>query len=297
MALGRVLVAFKLLAMIVMMAEGYRLNTEMPGPFTRQLMLQDPLQSGKDVVILQNLLQRHSETKYIAVTSKYDVQTAEAVRVFQAFMGIPNTGVFCEKTALKVLDNLLYDGFNDDGKVPAGYKFKLHVPVHRDRTRETVATLLDANARPVFKFKIRAHGATNMDGSAVNQLTRNGNTPTGLATFDLNSKEPNPKSYGPYPVLRVVKGLEGNSAIGYGNDTLLSNYRSGILLHTGEWRNWDPSKPMPNSLGCMHCAPDDLKNVVDILMNRLDVKVNYNPFGKLPYPYEPQGLIAIEQID
>jgi hypothetical protein len=30
------------------------------------------------------------------------------------------------------------------------------------------------------------------------------------------------------------------------NDTFLSNYRSGILIHTGEWKNWNPSMNMPN---------------------------------------------------
>ncbi len=30
------------------------------------------------------------------------------------------------------------------------------------------------------------------------------------------------------------------------NDTFLSNYRSGILIHTGKWKNWNPSINMPN---------------------------------------------------
>ena len=286
-----------MIAIVASNASEMGTNSDMPEPFSRPLKLQSPLETGRDVIILQNLLQRHPRTRDITVTSKYDIQTAEMVQVFQAAVGLPSTGVFCKQTAAKVLDLLLYDRFKDDRKVPAGYKFKLYVPVHRDRTKETIAILLDAKAEPVYKFKVRAHGATNKDGTAVNQLTRNGNTPTGLATFDLNSKEPSKKSFGPYPVVRVVKGLEGNSAIGYGDDTLLSNYRSGILLHTGEWPNWNSSMPMPNSLGCIHCSPDDMKNVVDILHNKLGVVVNDNPFGKLPYPYKPQGLIAIEQID
>lgn len=286
-----------MMATVALHAPGLETNSDMPRPFFRQLELQTPLLTGRDVIILQNLLQRHPKTKGIIVTSKYDIQTAEMVQIFQADVEVPSTGVFCKQTAAKVLDLLLYDGFKDDHKVPAGYKFKLYVPVHKDRTKETMAILLDAHAEPVYTFKVRAHGATNKDGTAVNQFTRNGNTPTGLATFDLNSKEPNPKSFGPYPVVRVVKGLQGNSAIGYENDTLLSNYRSGILLHTGDWPNWNPSKPMPNSLGCIHCSPQDMKTIVDFLVNKLGVIVNKNPFGKLPYPYQPQGLIAIEQID
>lgn len=42
----------------------------------------------------------------------------------------------------------------------------------------------------------------------------------------------------------------GNAAIGKNkDDTFLSDYRSGILMHTGEWDHWNPSEPMPNRLG------------------------------------------------
>lgn len=41
------------------------------------------------------------------------------------------------------------------------------------------------------------------------QLCGSGSTPTGLSTFDLNSPEPDPVSYGPYPVNRAVQGLKG----------------------------------------------------------------------------------------
>lgn len=270
---------------------------DMPAPFTKQLRLASPYMTGNDVIILQNLLQRFSETKQLQVTSNYDEKTAFAVRTFQRSSGLTETGVLCKATASSVLGSLMSDGFKDDGKIPDGYKFKLYVPVYRDRRIETNATLFNSKGQAIYKFRIRLHGATYKDGTPVNQLTRNGNTPTGLSTFDLNSKEPSAKSFGPYPVIRVVKGLKGNSAIRYGSKTLLSNIRSGILLHTGQWPNWDASKPMPNSLGCMHCAPNDMKKIDDILVNGYGVKVRNNPFGKLPYPYHAQGIIAIEQQD
>ena len=56
-----------------------------------------------------------------------------------------------------------------------------------------------------------------------------------------------------------------------------------------EWPNWNPSMPMPNSHGCIHGHPEDIKMVWKILTNQLGVKVNYNVGGKLPYPYKPQG--------
>jgi len=56
------------------------------------------------------------------------------------------------------------------------------------------------------------------------------------------------EDYGSYIELNFGAILPtGNAAIGRNkNDTFLSNYRSGILLHTGEWENWNTSEPMPN---------------------------------------------------
>ena len=276
----------------------------MPGPFTRKLMVEDPMIFGKDVVILQNLLQRFPGLRTcpttLKITAQYDQGTADAVSSFQAANNVNATGIFDDQTAHLLLDKCLSDGFKDMKTPLMGYKFKLYVPVFKDRNRETNATLYDADGLERFKFRIRAHGALDKSGNAINQLTTNGNTPTGLMTFDLNSPVPEPyrKSFGPYPVLRCVRGLKGNAAIGDGlGHTLHGTYRSGILLHTGEWQDWDPSKNMPNSLGCMKCHPEDQKKIVEILTNKLNVTVRHNPLGKQPYPYVPQGLIAIEQQD
>jgi hypothetical protein len=48
--------------------------------------------------------------------------------------------------------------------------------------------------------------------SEVVQFSASGETPTGLSTFDLQTPEPDPVSYGPYPVNRAVQGLRGNGA-------------------------------------------------------------------------------------
>lgn len=40
-----------------------------------------------------------------------------------------------------------------------------------------------------------------------------GDTVTGLVEIDLNSPEPNPAMYGPWPVNRVVRGLDGNALL------------------------------------------------------------------------------------
>ena len=51
------------------------------------------------------------------------------------------------------------------------------------------------------------------------------------------------------------------------------------------------------SNGCLHVHPDDMKKIDDILKLDLNVTVNKNPYGKLPYPYPCQGILSIQQID
>jgi len=35
---------------------------------------------------------------------------------------------------------------------------------------------------------------------------------------------------------------------------------------------------------------------IDKILKELGVKVRRNTFGKLPYPYQPQGLLSVEEI-
>ncbi len=151
----------------------------------------------------------------------------------------------------------------------------------------------------------------------LNVFSPDGNTPTGLILFDLNSPEDDPRSFGPYPVNRAVKGLRGNAAF------LVPDIRNGILMHTGEWPGWTAPSPMPNSSGCVHAWPDVIKMVWLTLVNigvqvgegavsssflHLDAieslrrlasyaQVRPNTDGRLPYPYQPQGLLSIELVD
>jgi hypothetical protein len=184
--------------------------------------------------------------------------------------------------------------------------YKVHIRVYANRSIEVPATLYAANGTALHTFITRfglfliqnnkmtsnmridirgyvsrLHGQNDANGNAINELSNSGSTPTGLSTFDLNSPEDDPKSFGPYPVNRAVQGLKGNAQI------VISNIRSGILMHTGEWDNWNPRLPMPNSHGCIHGHPEDIKLVWQKLV-ALGVKVRPNPGGKLPYPYQPQ---------
>ena len=69
--------------------------------------------------------------------------------------------------------------------------------------------------------------------------------------------------------------------------------RDGILLHTGAWPGWAPPQTMPNSLGCIHAWPEDIRAISDALVAR-GVAVRNNTNGSLPYPYKPQGLLSVE---
>lgn len=215
--------------------------------------------------------------------------------------GIAPGGTFSSETASAVLASLSRDGYRDDGRPAAalGFKYKVHVPVHANRSIETIATLFDANNTILHRFMVRAHGH-NADAPSVwpdfnntdpglNQFSPDGNTPTGLTSFDLNTPEPSARLYGPYPINRAVAGLRGNAAF------LQPHIRNGILLHTGEWPGWKPGQAMPNSAGCIHAAPNDIKYIAHTL-KALGVVAHRNPFGKTPYPYKPQGLLSVELV-
>ncbi len=83
---------------------------------------------------------------------------------------------------------------------------------------------------------------------------------------------------------------------------MISNIRDGILLHCcpGEWPTWNvnqnSTQPMINSLGCVHAHPPDILTVWKKLLS-LGVVMRLNTDGQLPYPYRPQGLLSVEQID
>jgi len=264
----------------------------MPLPWVRELSLKKPYLQGNDVYLLQNLLSRSPFCPQVSISSAYDINTNEAVIAFQTGNKIPVTGSFDSNTANTLLSLHSNDQYKDNGRYPSGdYLYKVYIPVHKNRSVETTGTLFSRNMTIMHKFTTRTHGINNPNtGDALNQFTTDGMTPTGLMTFDLNSPEDDPKSFGPYPVNRCVTGLAGNAKV------LIYKMRDGILMHTGEWDGWDPSKPMPNSHGCIHAHPDDIKQIWQILIS-LGVVVHQNTDGKRPYPYKPQGIISIEQID
>ena len=306
-----------------------------PAPFTRQLHFpSDPPLRGRDVTVLQQLLRRIPGKCALACgcgcSHTYDEATSNAIACYTN----SSSGVFDEALAHKVLAELSSDGWTDDG-TPAnasGHLYKISIPVHRNRSIETTATLFDEHNGELLRFRVRAHGidadASGMpisgrrwpdlrddgcpDGAAaqgcvgLNAFSSDGNTPTGLSEIDLNSPEDVPRLYGPWPVNRFVRGISGNAQFllspggcaGTSSESETPPLRSGILLHTGAWANhssWTPGQPMPNSDGCVHAYPDAIKDIWQKLV-AIGVKVRPNSAGRLPYPHVPQGLVAVYEV-
>jgi hypothetical protein len=281
-------------------------------PFDRPLALQSPPVTGLDVYILQNLLLKNGGYAGVGVTSTFDAPTSAGLGQFQAAHGLPATGALDPATASAVLTALSADGYRDDGVPPEalGYLYKVLIPVSSNRSVEsTNAQLVAGNGTVLLTFTARLHGADgyppgpwptwNNTGPGLNSFSSDGMTPTGLAELDLNSPEDNATEFGPFPINRVVRGLQGNWEWIATNeeDTMV---RDGILLHTGNWSEagWPgPPSPMPNSLGCIHAYPATIATIWTLLTQSLGVQVRPNTDGQLPYPYRCQGLLSIEQVD
>ncbi|KYR00421.1 hypothetical protein DLAC_03176 [Tieghemostelium lacteum] len=260
-----------------------------PCPFYRELVVKNPPLNGNDIIILQQLLSRSFEN--VALSGNFDQTTSYLLSKFQSLNQIDDSGNLDIETANILLENNLADGYKDNGMIPPGFLYKVYVPVFKNRSIETTAFLYDNQMNVLLNFTVRTHGQMdNSTGLAMNEFCGDGSTPTGLMLFDFNSPEPDPVSFGPYPINRAVQGLTGNAY------TIISNIRDGILLHTGEWPNWNPSMPMPNSHGCIHSHPDDIYQISQILPT-LGVQMRQNTYGQLPYPYQPQGILSIELIE
>jgi peptidoglycan hydrolase-like protein with peptidoglycan-binding domain len=88
--------------------------------------------------------------------------SATATAQFQKAHGLSadGSGILGVETAQKLLDLHSADGYKDSGFTAAsmGYLFKLHVPVHSNRSIETVSTLYDKNNNVLLSFTTRTHG-------------------------------------------------------------------------------------------------------------------------------------------
>lgn len=279
----------------------------MPLPFTRELYVTSPMMQGNDVLIMQNLIIRDDAVDdSLVADGVFGDKTGDAVTDFQVANNLEGTGVFDDTTASLLLDLHSADGVKDTGFTAAsmGYLYKLYIPVHYNRSIETRGILYDAENNQLMDFQVRAHGHRDDGSSAewpdmgngdvgLNEFTSNGNTVTGLWEVDLNSPEPDPALYGPWPVNRLIHGLEGNAQF------MTPYIRDGMLLHTGNWTSaeggWDPTMNMPNSAGCLHSHPSEVERIYQTLVS-IGVKVNDNTFSGKDYPYKPQGVAVVELL-
>jgi len=266
-------------------------DSDMPPPFYRVLQYTIPMMTGQDVFIMQNLLLR---SPYVA---KFQMGNNMTGVVY---------GVFDSPTANLLLLLHSCDNYTDNGtsaRLLGNYKYKFLFQVFNNRSYETKAYLYNADNVLLYQFIARLHGYALTGNNTwpdytqdvgLNMFSTYGSTPTGFMEVDLNSPEPNPAVYGPYPVNRFINGQRGNAEFLM---TPTGSVRNGILLHTGEWPGWEPYMDMPNSEGCIHGHPDDIKNIWEILVSQCGVEVRDNPYGQQPYPYQPQGVASIEQVN
>ena len=170
----------------------------MPLPWTDALQ---PGASGKLVLIAQSLLNRDAAVNpKLAVDGTFGPAMANALAAYQAAHQLTASRVFDAPTAESVLAEHSRDGVVDSGFTAGslGYLYKLHLPVHANRSRETVATLFDADNKVLLQFTARAHGYRD-DGQertwpdfgngdvGLNQFTNSGATVTGLVELDLST--------------------------------------------------------------------------------------------------------------
>ena len=204
---------------------------------------------------MQHLLRRAPAPCSLALHTEmlpaaFDAATGRSLRCLTGSAALNST-----RAAERLLE-LEPDGWKDEGIRAGlmGYKYKLVLPTYRNRSIESDAALLDAHNRLLLRFRARLHGhdvdASGQridrawpdfsdvhcpDGAAaggcvgLNTLSTDGNTPTGLYEVDLVAPEGDARLYGPYPITRLVRGLEGNA------QWLVPHVRSGLLLHTGAW--------------------------------------------------------------
>ena len=279
---------------------------DMPLPWTEPLKLGS---EGNEVVIMCNLLARDVDVDLNTnnCDSLYNSIDENACKEFQNAHKLDPTGIFDSETANLLLELHSNDNIHDSGFTAAskGYLYKIHIPVYKNRSIETSATLYDANNKILAIFPARTHGRRedNVDYGwpdfgngdvGLTQFMSNGNTITGIVEMDLNSPEPDPAMYGKWPVNRIVRGLEGNAAF------MLPWDRDGQLIHTGNWTTqengqWTPEDTMPNSSGCVHSHPSSIKEIYEKLVG-IGVVVNENTYSGKDYPYKCQGIGVIELI-
>lgn len=198
---------------------------DMPPPFTRELSFTDPAMTGNDVTIAQTLLKRDSAVdSSLVVSGSFDKETEAATKAFQTANSLKATGILDASSASVLITKYEADGYKDTGFTAAsmGKLYKVHIPVHTNRSIETYATVYDKDNNKLMTFRVRTHGHRIENTQAwpdfgngdigLNQFTSSGNTVTGLVEIDLNTPEPTPSVYGPWPVNRIVRGLDGNAA-------------------------------------------------------------------------------------
>jgi len=295
------LLVFSLLLLLLQVVMVFSSSSDLEWPvypFKRTLSMNA---EGNDVYLMQLLLSRDASCNKLfnttqLLTGVFDVNTLQCLIKFQQAHDTKLSDISHNLTpniANQLVSLHMFDGYVDEyvhpnmtmyRTLPGNYKYYVYAPVMSNRNIQTTCGLYDRLGKMLHSFTCRLKGQLE-----YNQLTSDGDTPTGLYSFDLNTPEDDPKEYGPYDVNRAVYGLKGNA------QWIYPKVRSGILLHTGEWNVQNGQ--MPDSHGCIHAMPQDIKLIAEILTNQLGIVAHENLFGKYPYPFQPQGLLSVVQMD
>ncbi len=99
-------------------------------PFSRNLQVQTPLLTGRDVITAQRLLCNPPFKASINADGFYGTETAAAVQKFQASMGLSADGVVGPKTATALLKTQFFDGYQLQNITAASMGYKYMVSVH-----------------------------------------------------------------------------------------------------------------------------------------------------------------------
>ena len=140
---------------------GNAIASSMPSPFYRELFVTAPVMTGNDVLIAQTLLKRDSAVdKSFVASGTFENQSAKATSDFQGAHNLASTGILDSVSAQLLLDLHSDDGVTDSGFTAAsmGYLYKIHIPVHTNRSVETYSTLFDKDNNVLLKFRTRTHG-------------------------------------------------------------------------------------------------------------------------------------------
>ena len=70
-----------------------------------------------------------------------------------------------------------------------------------------------------------------------------------------------------------------------------------LYAYRANYSSWQVGDAMPNSAGCVHSYLPSIEQIWHTLVDVCGVVANKNVGGTTPYPYKPQGIVAVYNVD